>query len=138
MNNSELKREFNLSEEETEYLNSLKLPWETIRDNSNMWLLVHNYPIPKGYNIETATAAIQIPGSYPTAPLDMVYFKPALLRIDGKVIPATNYMINIKGLQFQRWSRHRTIKNPWRVGIDNISTQLSLVEEWLKREFTLR
>ena len=42
--------------------------------------------------------------------------------------------MTIMGQEFQRWSRHRTGQNPWRPGIDNLHTHLSLVEEWLLRE----
>jgi hypothetical protein len=67
----------------------------------------------------------------------MAYFSPALLRRDGKQIN------NLSSIQwqlstFQQWSRHRTSANPWRPGIDDISTHLSLVDDFLRREFDIR
>lgn len=130
-----LKRDFDLPEEDVEQLDVLGLPWETVNDGGRLWLLIRNYLIPKGYNVTTATVAIQIPPSYPTAPLDMVYFDPAFSRVDGIRIGATEAMEYIQGRPFQRWSRHWTQSNPWRVGVDDIAAHLRLVDEWLLREF---
>ena len=63
----------------------------------------------------------------------MVYFYPDLARNDGRAIKAiSNEMFD--GKSWQRWSRHRTNKNPWRIGIDNIETHITLVGEWLFQE----
>lgn len=133
-----LKRDFDLPQEDVERLDVLGLPWETVNDGGRFWLLIHNYPIPRGYNVATATAAIQIPPGYSTAPLDMVYFHPAISRSDGIGIGATQHTERIQGLPFQRWSRHRTQDNPWRDGVDDIAAHLRLVDEWLLREFRLK
>lgn len=135
MDNTMFKYEFYLPEEDTEYISHLNLPWETIKDGGVNWLLIHHFPIPNGYNVSVATVAIQIPASYPMAALDMVYFSPSLKRIDDKHIPATECSVNIRGCSYQRWSRHWTVQNPWRCGLDSLSSHLSLVEEWLIREF---
>lgn len=82
----------------------------------------------------TATVAIRIGGAYPPAALDMAYFHPALKRTDAIVVRATEGTVAIEGVQFQQWSRHRTPANPWRAGVDNVGTHLSLVEHWLERE----
>jgi hypothetical protein len=42
---------------------------------------------------------------------------------------------SLDGKSFQRWSRHRTAENPWRIGRDNLGTHIILVEDWLAREF---
>jgi hypothetical protein len=130
-----LQRYFDLPGEDEEYLQARALPWETVSENNVQWLMVQNFPIPNGYNNRIATVAIQIPLNYPTAGLDMVYFNPQLLRVDGVQIRNTESTIIIQGLTFQRWSRHRTTENPWRPEIDNIAVHLGLVEEWLQREF---
>jgi hypothetical protein len=129
-----LLKQFTLLEEDESYLNSLGYPWETLTLNGLQWVLIHNYPIPQGYNVELVTVAIQITPGYPTSQLDMGYFFPALQRKDGKAINALSTM-EIDGKSFQRWSRHRTIENPWRVGIDNLSTHIALVDFWLSNEF---
>lgn len=128
-----LRREFDLPEEDVEHLDVRGLPWETIYDGRTQWLLLHQFPIPGGYNVKTATAAIQITPNYPSAPLDMVYFRPALTLQGNRSIGGLK-MTHILGEEFQRWSRHRTEANPWRPGVDNLHTHLALVEEWLLRE----
>lgn len=131
-------RVFDLPEEDEEYLNARGLSWETVVEGRIQWLLVHGFPLPRGYNCDQATAAIQIPQNYPRAGLDMVFFYPRLSRPDGVSINRTEGTATICNLVFQRWSRHRTQENPWREGLDNVSTHLALVEEWLLREFRTR
>jgi hypothetical protein len=64
----------------------------------------------------------------------MVYFRQHLARTDGKTINALSSG-SIVGEPWQRWSRHRTSRNPWRIGIDDVASHLSLVDDWLGREF---
>lgn len=137
METVKLRREFDLPEEDVEHLDARGLPWETVTDVSHQWVLVHDFPTPNGYTTKTTTAGILVSPGYPTAQLDMVYFNPALSRVDGIAIPAL-CSVTIKGQPYQRWSRHRTGTNPWRPGLDNIATHLGLVEEWLQREFQQR
>lgn len=130
-----LRRQFPLQAEDEVFLNEeLGLPWETITCGSP-WLLIHEFPTHFGYDHATVTAAIRIEAGYPATPLDMVYFYPALTRKDGKRLGATDANQAIDGKNYQRWSRHRTPQNPWRVGEDNIGTHVHLIEEWLEREF---
>lgn len=133
-----MRRDYHLPEEDTEHLDSLGNQWETLICGDARWLLVHAYAVPEGYSVGSVTAAIKIEGTYPPGPLDMVYFHPHLARLDGKAIPNTESTMDIDGVPYQRWSRHRTDANPWRPGIDNVATQLSLVEYWLEREFDRR
>lgn len=135
MENSELRKHFDLPEEDQEHLDARGLPWEAVSEGGNQWLLIRNFPVPKGYNNGSVTAAVRIPANYPNAGLDMVYFHPTLSRTDGIRIPATEGTVYIDNSIFQQWSRHRTVVNPWRPGVDQVSTHLSLVEEWLLREF---
>lgn len=129
---------FALLEEDEEFLNSLGLKWEIVTDDNNSrWILVHDYCVPKGYNVDNATLAICMVAGYPTAQLDMVFFSPGLARSDGQAIPNVSPMV-IKGQAFQQWSRHRTAANPWRPGNDNLSTHYPLAEVWLLNEFLKR
>lgn len=130
-----MRRAFDLPEGDREYLAARGLPWETIIEGSQ-WLLVHECPIVTGYNHETATAALLIAPGYPESQIDMVYFFPELARVDGKPIPALSPQ-SLDGKTFQRWSRHRN-DDPWRPGVDDVSTHLLQVDEWLRREFRVR
>jgi len=129
-----LRRQFDLLPEDTAVLDDYGLPWEVIVDK-DQWVLIHDFPTPGGYNHEQAVAAIRLLTGYPRTPLDMVYFHPHLVRLDGKLIGQTAARQPIDGKEFQQWSRHRTPQNPWIVGQDNIGTHIILIENWLEREF---
>lgn len=130
-----LRREFQLPAVDERYLDSIGLAWETVRDGGLLWLLIHEWKIVAGYNVRSVRIALQIPGGYSDNQIDMVYFCPALERADRRPI-ATICSQPICGEVYQRWSRHRTAANPWRPGVDDISTHLTLVDEWLRRELT--
>lgn len=132
-----LQRDFTLLEEDEEFLQGLGLPWEAFIENGAKWVFIHNYSIPEGYNQSKVTIGIRMLAGYPQAQLDMVYINPLLARQDGQSIGALS-PINLKNMQFQQWSRHRTGTNPWRPGLDNLSTHLSLIAFWLEREFKIR
>jgi hypothetical protein len=133
-----LRRDFKLAAEDAEYLDSLKLPWETVRElNGTLLLIIGGWSLPAGYNVPLAKLVLVIPQGYPDTQVDMAYFSPALSRRDGKQIN------NLSSIQwqvgtFQQWSRHRTGANPWRPGTDDFSTHLSLVDDFLRREFEIR
>jgi hypothetical protein len=129
-----LRRQFELLPEDQRFLDDYGLPWETIVDGSQ-WVLIHEFPLPRGYNHPTAIAAIRIETGYPNTELNMVYFYPPLARADGKPLGATQVMQALDGRSYQRWSRHRTAVNPWKIGRDHIGTHIVLIEDWLDREF---
>jgi len=128
-----MRRSFLLPEIDTSFVESLSLPWETVIDGSGQWLLIQNFPVPLGYNLQFVSVALLIPPGYPVVQLDMAYFFPHLQRVDGRPIAALAAQ-QIEGKEFQRWSRHRTGENPWRPGIDDVSTHLSMVTSWFEKE----
>lgn len=129
-----MRREFQLPEDDVLFLDQLEGDWETVNDGGMQWLLLHNFPVPIGYNLQNVRVAIKIEAGYPRTPLDMVYFFPSIARADGKQINAVSSQM-IKGEAYQRWSRHRTPANPWREGIDDISTHVALISFWFEQEF---
>lgn len=129
-----LRRQFRLPEADEEYLGRLALPWETVKHGNKQWLIIHQWKLPPGYNCETVTLGLLIPANYSDTQIDMVYFREHLARKDGRAIGALANQ-DICGAQWQRWSRHRTGQNPWRKGVDDVASHLSLVDEWLRREF---
>jgi hypothetical protein len=129
-----MTRDFRLPEDDEEFLNSSGYPWETLNDKNMQWLIIHGFPVCKGYTIDTVTVAIKIETGYPRAALDMAYFYPHLQRRDGKPINAVVPQM-IKNKVYQRWSRHRTGVNPWIIGEDNICTHLGYVSSWFEAEF---
>jgi hypothetical protein len=125
------RRLFALPEEDTELLDAGGYYWETV-EGGGRWLLIHDFALPPGFSLPSTSAAIQIPSGYPSAALDMVFFHPAVVRSDGRVIPATQASVAFDGKQWQRWSRHYTAANPWRSGEYNVVTHLNLACTWLQ------
>jgi hypothetical protein len=132
------RRDFALGEADADSLDAMKLHWSTITEpGGTLFLVIEGWKIPPGYNVTEATLALVIPRGYPDTQVDMAYFSPALARQDGKGINNLTSVTWAIG-EFQQWSRHRTQQNPWRPGVDDLSTHLSLVDDWLRREFDIR
>ena len=125
-----MRRQFALPEDDVEVLDALTIEWETIQESNNRWLLLHGVALPQGYNVSNGSIAIQIPGNYPVAMLDMAYFFPHLARVDGRPIQQTQARMRLDGKEWQRWSRHY----PWLPGQHNVGTHILLVQHWLKHE----
>ncbi len=130
-----LRRQFDLLPADRQFLDDYGLPWEAILDSAQQWVLIHEFPTHEGYNHQRVTAAIRMETGYPNTALDMVYFLPALARTDSRTIGAANAIQALDGKSYQRWSRHRTLQHPWKIGHDNIGTHVFLIEDWLAREF---
>jgi hypothetical protein len=131
------RRQFKLSVEDLEFLEARREPWEAIIENGTQWVLLHEFSVPPGFTVTRATVGVRIVGGYPDASLDMVYFEPHLVRVDGKAITSVlPYLID--GRSFQEWSRHRAPSNPWRVGEDNLATHCSFAACFLADELNKR
>jgi Prokaryotic E2 family E len=122
-----MRREFVLPEEDEEFLESLGVAWEAIREGGGQWLLLHDFPFPDGYNHAAGSIAIAIPSGYRTAQLDMAYFHPALIRLDGVPLKQTQVVQQIDGKAWQRWSRHYS----WRADIDWLAIHVAHIKNWL-------
>ncbi len=127
------RREFELPSADHRLLDLTKCVWETVLDGKTQWLFINKFPIPSGYNVSEAVVALQIPGGYPGAQIDMACFSPALVLSAGRSIANLSNQA-IAGRPFQCWSRHRTAVSAWRSGIDNITTHLAYVTSWLEKE----
>lgn len=137
------RREFQLPEEDEEFLDASGLPWEAavVMEGASraLWIFVTDYPLPVGYSqsetslqVKTVTLGIRVTG-YPSTGLDMVYVHPPLCRSSGQQIAAVGNL-TLDGRTFQQWSRHYSSTNQFRIGTDNIGTHLSLIDEWFRKE----
>lgn len=127
------RRQFSLPEEDAEWLDGLELVYELVAEGGIPRVVIYGWPVPPGYNVEKVDVNVRIDSGYPDTQIDMAYFTPALVRRDGRSIRATSDD-SFDGKVWQRWSRHRTAANPWRPGLDSLSTHFALVEDWLARE----
>jgi hypothetical protein len=122
-----MRREFNLPEDDEGSIGALGLPWETVKEENRLWLILNDFPVPKGFNVSRVSVAIEIPPNYPSAGLDMAYFLPHLRRTDGQALRQTEHRQAIVGQQWQRWSRHY----PWKADQHNLGTHIVLISRWL-------
>lgn len=129
----ELRRQFQLPSRDLEYLESLNLEWETVIENNIRRLVMYQFPIHEGFRIKQVTVNLRIEASYPDCQIDMAYFYPPIERLDGKSIAAT-IPDNFDGKAWQRWSRHRSPSNPWRMGVDDVSTHINSMDSWFINE----
>lgn len=125
------RKQFILPDEDIETLEKLNLPWDTVASGSH-WVIIYDYPVPTGYNVDKADIALLIPPSYPATQIDMAYFYPPLKKISGRPIGALAPQL-VDGRTFQRWSRHRQ-SGEWTPGVDCIATHLCLVDNWLAND----
>jgi hypothetical protein len=130
-----LRKHFALPVEDMEWLETLGLPYELVTEGGVRRIIIHQFPVPAGYTVDTVSVNLRIEPGYPDTQIDMAYFHPQLIRRDGKSIGALS-SDTFDGRTWQRWSRHRTQANPWRPGVDNLQTHMALVHEWLARELS--
>ena len=125
---------FDLPEEDEDYAIRLAGRLERVLDKSRHWVLIHDFQVPEGYNVEKVTAAVLLPQGYPICGPDMVYFYPSLVLDSGKRIHAADATEVIQGKTYQRWSRHFLPREPWRPGVDSLETYAFMIRGWLERE----
>ncbi len=129
----QLRRQFTTMANDRQYLDSTSLRWEAVDDGQVKAIVLYDWPLPSGYNVPVANVQLRITAGYPDAQIDMAYFSPSLSRADGRSIGALSEL-TFDGQQWQQWSRHRTSTSIWRPGIDDLSTHMALVNDWLTAE----
>lgn len=115
------------------FLESLGLRWEAVLDGQVMCIVIYDWPLPAGYNVDVADVHLRLTAGYPDTQIDMAYFAPALARRDGRGINGLS-ALSFDGRQWQQWSRHRTGNSAWRIGEDGLSTHMALMQSWLEAE----
>lgn len=128
-----MRRDFALPEEDMDWLTACGLQFELVLESGVQRVIVHDWPVPAGYNVAAVSVNVRIEPGYPDSQIDMAYFAPDLARADGQAIAALS-PDQFDGRSWQRWSRHRTPANPWRPGIDNLATHFASIDDWLARE----
>lgn len=130
-----MRREFSLPADDMEWLDSRGGAYELVAAPDGLRVVLHDVPVPAGYNVASVSAYFKIDAGYPDSQIDMVYFYPDLALTNGRAIGALSPE-SFDGKTWQRWSRHRTQTNPWRPGVDGLATQYALMQDWLERELT--
>ncbi len=127
------RRQFTLPQDDLDWLNNAPYRYELVVEGGVLRVVLYGFRIPDGYLQSVAEVNVRIDPGYPDTQIDMVYVHPALQRTDGRPIAATS-TDDFDGKLWQRWSRHRTLANPWRPGVDNLSTHFGLIEYWFSNE----
>ncbi len=101
--------------------------WEVLGDSDG--LLIRDYSLPEGYNLDKTNLMIRIPADYPASPLDMFYLCPPIGRKDEKYIDALTEERHFSQ-HWQRWSRHYE----WKPGIHCVATHFAYIKNVLQHE----
>lgn len=87
--------------------------------------------LPKGFTESQSDLLFRLSPGYPDIAPDMWWFAPAIRRLDGRTIPATEVTENYLGRSWQRWSRHFQ-PGQWRPGLDSLESYFALVRKELE------
>ena len=128
------RRDFGLLEADEGHLNRLGLRWETIVEQKRRWLLVHDYPLSTGYTVAATKLALEVPPDYPGAQIYGFYAYPPLALTSGRTIERTQLRGVLLGTEFHGWSRNRGRSAPWNPALDNVVSQLALVDAAIAKE----
>lgn len=121
-----------LPDHDERYLADRCLDYEVVVDQGMTCVVISQWRLPPGYQIEMADLLLRLSSGYPDVAPDMWWFDPPLSRADGQEIPATQVIETYFGRQWQRWSRHFN-GNQWQSGVDGIESFLALIRRDVTR-----
>ena len=114
------------------FLAERSLDHTTAVESGMICVVVPEWQLPSGYNVQQAALLVRLPTGYPDVPPDMWWFDPAVVRADGQRIPATDVTERHLGRNWQRWSRHLR-PDQWCSGVDGLGSFFTLIREELLR-----
>lgn len=132
---ADLRRDFDLPEEDVQFLNSLGLKWEAIQEGSVRAIILYGFLMPQPFQPTEVNLKIKIPNDYTSgAALDMFFTDSHIARSDGASIKALTESAVFDGKKWWQWSRHYPKGTKWRPGTDNLGTHISFVQHVLDEE----
>jgi hypothetical protein len=93
-------------------------------------LVLHSYPLPRGYNKATTELLLKIPLSYPNGRPDMFWVDEDLLLKNGRCPKRADLIETILSRKWRRFSWH---PQGWNPGTDNLRTYLEFVNARLAK-----
>ena len=114
------------------FLTERSFRYSTSVEGGMICVVVPRWTLPPGYTIQATDLLVRLPAGYPDLAPDMWWFDPAVLRADGREIPATQAIEHHLGRSWQRWSRHLGPEQ-WCSGVDGIGSFFTLIREELAR-----
>lgn len=125
-----------LPQPELDFLDSRGLPY-TVSEEANMTCVVFpGFALEPGFNVAAADLLIRLSPGFPDVPPDMWWFSPAVSRLDGRAIPATEHTETHIGRTWQRWSRHLS-PGQWHSGTDSLETFLAMIRREIRKSAQL-
>ena len=121
----------NLPDPDMTFLSVLGIDYQIVAEDSMICVLLHDWPLPTGFNHAVADLLVRLNPGYPDVAPDMWWFSPAVCMADGTSLPQTQVHEHYLGRQWQRWSRHLTPEQ-WRSGIDGLENYIALIKNDLE------
>ncbi len=130
-----LRRDFDLPEEDIQFLDGLNLEWEAVQEGRSRAVILHGFLMPKPFQPTEVSLKIKMPHEYSTgAALDMFFTDALITRTDGNAIKALTESAVFNGKKWWQWSRHYPDNTKWRPGTDNLGTHISFIQHVLDEE----
>lgn len=114
-----------------EFLKRLSPDASVTAEAGMVCVLIPAFPLPGGFDRPSADLLLRLATGYPDVPPDMWWFDPAVKRVDGATIQATESRERHLGREWQRWSRHLQ-PGQWKSGIDSLESYVALVRKELE------
>jgi hypothetical protein len=121
-----------LLEEDASYLEQKDLAFTAAEESGHICVVIHDYPLPPGFDRDSTDVLVRLPAGYPDAAPDMFWCDPPVHRADGSFAPASEQMEQHVGRTWQRFSRHLS-PGTWHPGTDRLASFLALIAEDLRR-----
>jgi hypothetical protein len=119
---------------DTEHLESLGLEFEVVPDGGMVCVVLHDWPLPTGYEPAAVDLLLRLPATFPDAQPDMYWCDPPVrVAATHAYPPQADLMENYLGRTWQRFSRHLPA-GAWTPGRDDLATYLALIKHALVRE----
>ena len=115
-----------LPDRDAAFLQERSFEYELVDEGGMLCVLIKGWGLPEGYTVASADLLLRLSPGYPDVPPDMWWFEPALVRLDGGAIQATEVTETVLGRSWQRWSRHLDA-TLWNSGTDGLESYFSLV-----------
>jgi hypothetical protein len=119
-----------LPEDDIQYLIGKGLKYDVRQNGGEIFVLIHEYPLPPCYTPASCTLLLKLLPGYPNTNPDMFWTTPGIRLASGSPPAAAEVIEVYDGVQWQRWSRHA---QQWRPGVDNLQTKLRSVRTELER-----
>lgn len=131
----DLRRDFDLPDDDIQFLDGLNLEWEAIQEASKRAVLMYGFLFPDVFMPQKIDVKIKMPNDYSSgAALDMFFTNVLVKRTDGIEIQRLTESELFSGQRWWQWSRHYPNNCKWRPGINSLVTHICHIQSILDEE----